>query len=123
MVPGYYSNWYMKSTSLYLECVQCDPPLSSYSPMGAMNIIPNMPPPTIHEDMISISGDFRIFIGDILQKEPSQRYSCKQLLQHPIFDDYNTNPQNLRDVAEEALDIWEGWSWEEGMEETETSSV
>ena len=65
-----------------IELAQADPPLSELHPMKALFQIPYRNPPTLARPG-DWSAEFVDFLGHCLQKNPAQRWSYDQLLEHP----------------------------------------
>jgi len=67
-----------------IELVDGDPPYMDESPVRALFLITQNPPPTVKDPSI-ISPEFADFLSKCLQKEPDQRWSCAELLDHPFM--------------------------------------
>lgn len=67
-----------------IELVDGDPPYMDESPVRALFLITQNPPPTVKDPSI-ISPEFADFLSKCLQKEPDQRWSCAELLDHPFI--------------------------------------
>jgi len=100
-----------------IECSQCDPPLANLDPLTAMYIIPVCPPPTLKE-VLEWSEQFKNFISLCLIKEPKDRPSVQELLDHEIFK--NINPHAFEDICS-CVDTWDDWSWAEDSHDNNNS--
>ncbi|KCV70914.1 STE/STE20 protein kinase [Fonticula alba] len=67
-----------------IELYDTDPPLAEYHPLRALFLIPNSPPPTVRNPR-RISRQFRDFLGSCLAKNPAERLTARQLLEHPFL--------------------------------------
>ena len=67
-----------------IEIAELDPPLAELHPMKALFRIPDAPPPTLAEPEIW-SPEFFDFVTKTLQKNPAQRPTSSELLQHPFL--------------------------------------
>jgi len=102
-----------------IECCQCDPPLAILEPVRALCVIPIAPSPTLSEGQWT--GLFIEFIGRCLDKDPEKRDSAALLLEHPIFDNIKNNAGVFLEILN-VLDDFDGWSWEESLED-KTGSI
>jgi len=86
-----------------IEMAQRKPPHSNIHPMRAIFMIPSRPPPTLDEPS-KWSPDFINFIERCLTKNPDDRPSAKQLLEHKFIQ--NAKPHTiLTDIIDESLRI------------------
>ncbi|XP_070534549.1 serine/threonine-protein kinase 3-like [Ptychodera flava] len=67
-----------------LEMAEGKPPYADIHPMRAIFMIPSKPPPTFRHPE-KWSADFIDFVNKCLVKNPSERASATQLLQHPFI--------------------------------------
>ncbi|WWC67143.1 uncharacterized protein I206_101050 [Kwoniella pini CBS 10737] len=66
-----------------IELAKGEPPLSEYHPMRVLFLIPKAKAPRLEEE--GWSANFKAFIESCLQKEPKDRATAKELLQHPFI--------------------------------------
>jgi len=66
-----------------IEMAESKPPYSNIHPMRAIFMIPSRPPPRLTEPE-KWSADFNDFVAKSLTKNPEQRPSAKELLEHPF---------------------------------------
>ncbi|WVQ85148.1 hypothetical protein IAT38_007313 [Cryptococcus sp. DSM 104549] len=64
-----------------IEMAKGDPPLSEYHPMRVLFLIPKARAPRLEEEE-GFSRDFMDFVERCLQKDPTDRATAKELLQH-----------------------------------------
>jgi serine/threonine protein kinase len=76
-----------------LECAQGDPPHMEESPVRALFLITTSPAPTLKEPE-KWSAHFNDFISKCLNLNPAERWSAKQLLEHPFL-----NVPNVEDTT------------------------
>uniref|UniRef100_A0A8C5WHM9 Serine/threonine-protein kinase 4 n=1 Tax=Leptobrachium leishanense TaxID=445787 RepID=A0A8C5WHM9_9ANUR len=67
-----------------IEMAEGKPPYADIHPMRAIFMIPSNPPPTLRKPELW-SKDFSDFINQCLVKNPEQRASATELLQHPFI--------------------------------------
>ncbi|KAI5170145.1 serine/threonine-protein kinase 3 isoform X1 [Manis pentadactyla] len=93
--------WSLGITSI--EMAEGKPPYADIHPMRAIFMIPTNPPPTFRKPELW-SDDFTDFVKKCLVKNPEQRATATQLLQHPFIK--NAKPVSiLRDLIIEAMEI------------------
>jgi len=92
-----------------IECSQCDPPLANLDPLTAMYIIPSTTSPML-SDVLEWSDNFKNFVNLCLAKEPKERPSVNELLNHNLFQKINSNA--FEEIAG-CVDTWDDWSWDE----------
>ncbi|KAL2767012.1 serine/threonine-protein kinase 3 isoform 1 [Daubentonia madagascariensis] len=93
--------WSLGITSI--EMAEGKPPYADIHPMRAIFMIPTNPPPTFRKPELW-SDDFTDFVKKCLVKNPEQRATATQLLQHPFIK--NAKPVSiLRDLITEAMEI------------------
>lgn len=86
-----------------IEMAEGKPPYADIHPMRAIFMIPTNPPPTFRNPQLW-SDDFTDFVKQCLVKNPEQRATATQLLQHPFVK--TAKPVSiLRDLINEAMDI------------------
>ncbi|XP_046944916.1 LOW QUALITY PROTEIN: serine/threonine-protein kinase 3 [Lynx rufus] len=93
--------WSLGITSI--EMAEGKPPYADIHPMRAIFMIPTNPPPTFRKPELW-SDDFTDFVKKCLVKNPEQRATATQLLQHPFIK--HAKPVSiLRDLITEAMEI------------------
>uniref|UniRef100_A0A8C1CPU5 Serine/threonine-protein kinase 3 n=3 Tax=Cyprinus carpio TaxID=7962 RepID=A0A8C1CPU5_CYPCA len=86
-----------------IEMAEGKPPYADIHPMRAIFMIPTNPPPTFRKPELW-SDEFTDFVKKCLVKNPEQRATATQLLQHPFIT--NAKPVGiLRDLITEAMDM------------------
>ncbi|KAI8892681.1 kinase-like domain-containing protein [Globomyces pollinis-pini] len=91
--------------SLGITCIEMAegrPPYHEFHPMRAIFMIPSNPPPKL-ADPSKFSPLFQDFIKKCLTKNPNNRPSAKDLLEHPFI----SNPRSakpLHDIIEQAIE-------------------
>jgi serine/threonine protein kinase len=68
-----------------IEMAEGAPPLSKLHPMRAVFLIPTRPPPTLQQCPGKWSLDMQDFLLQACIKEPGDRWSAQQLLEHPFI--------------------------------------
>lgn len=93
--------WSLGITSI--EMAEGKPPYADIHPMRAIFMIPTNPPPTFRKPELW-SDEFTDFVKKCLVKNPEQRATATQLLQHPFIT--NAKPVTiLRDLITEAMEM------------------
>uniref|UniRef100_A0A6G1SJW2 non-specific serine/threonine protein kinase n=1 Tax=Aceria tosichella TaxID=561515 RepID=A0A6G1SJW2_9ACAR len=69
---------------MVMEMVDGEPPFYNEPPIQAMKRIRDMPPPRL-QNQNRISPDLQNFLSHMLVKDPSQRATARELLQHPFL--------------------------------------
>ncbi|XP_063307283.1 serine/threonine-protein kinase 3 [Pelobates fuscus] len=93
--------WSLGITSI--EMAEGKPPYADIHPMRAIFMIPTNPPPTFRKPELW-TDEFTDFVKKCLVKNPEQRATATQLLQHTFIK--NAKPVSiLRDLITEAMDI------------------
>ncbi|XP_074056615.1 serine/threonine-protein kinase 3 isoform X2 [Macrotis lagotis] len=93
--------WSLGITSI--EMAEGKPPYADIHPMRAIFMIPTNPPPTFRKPELW-SDEFTDFVKKCLVKNPEQRATATQLLQHPFIK--NAKPVSiLRDLITDAMEI------------------
>uniref|UniRef100_A0A7N8XVH6 non-specific serine/threonine protein kinase n=1 Tax=Mastacembelus armatus TaxID=205130 RepID=A0A7N8XVH6_9TELE len=86
-----------------IEMAEGKPPYADIHPMRAIFMIPTNPPPTFRNpDLWSLA--FREFVGQCLVKNPENRATATQLLQHPFIKSAKPN-SILRALITDAMEI------------------
>ncbi|KAG7458107.1 hypothetical protein MATL_G00234660 [Megalops atlanticus] len=86
-----------------IEMAEGKPPYADIHPMRAIFMIPTNPPPTFRKPELW-TDEFTDFVKKCLVKNPEQRATATQLLQHPFIR--NAKPASiLRDLITEAMEI------------------
>ncbi|XP_031553292.1 serine/threonine-protein kinase 3-like [Actinia tenebrosa] len=86
-----------------IEMAEGKPPYADIHPMRAIFMIPTKPPPTF-KDPERWSEEFRDFVAKCLVKNPEERATASQLLQHPFIQGAK-QPGVLTNMIQEALTI------------------
>lgn len=81
---------------LCLELAQSYPPYIELPPLKAIIQIVTQPPPTLRHPE-RWSADFADFLTHCFEKDPEQRWSCDQLLQHPWITAVGDSPLDLEE--------------------------
>jgi serine/threonine protein kinase len=102
-----------------IEMAQGAPPYHNIHPMRAIFMIPSKPPPTL-EDPTKWGKEFNDFIAKCLVKNPDQRTTAEELLQHP-FITLERKGSVLAPLIEEANDLITKLGREEALGLTEGS--
>ena len=89
-----------------IELAEGKPPYADIHPMRAIFMIPSKPPPSFR-DLNKWSGDFIDFVNQCLVKDPRNRSTATELLEHNFIKNAKTSPQILRNVVDEANAIQE----------------
>uniref|UniRef100_A0A7N6C4M8 Serine/threonine-protein kinase 3 n=1 Tax=Anabas testudineus TaxID=64144 RepID=A0A7N6C4M8_ANATE len=93
--------WSLGITSI--EMAEGKPPYADIHPMRAIFMIPTNPPPTFRKPELW-SDEFTDFVKKCLVKNPEQRATATQLLQHPFIS--QAKPVSiLRDLITEAMEM------------------
>ena len=69
---------------MVIEMVDGEPPLFKEPPLQAMRRIKDMPPPQL-KNVHMVSPRLQGFLEKMLMRDPSQRASAAELLQHPFL--------------------------------------
>ncbi|XP_063815651.1 serine/threonine-protein kinase 4 [Pseudophryne corroboree] len=85
-----------------IEMAEGKPPYADIHPMRAIFMIPSNPPPTLRKPQLW-SKEFIDFINQCLVKNPEQRVSATELLQHP-FVKTTKGAAILRHLINEAME-------------------
>lgn len=100
-----------------IEMAEGKPPYADIHPMRAIFMIPTKPPPTFKE-ADRWSSEFQDFVSRCLVKNPEERATASQLLQHPFIQSAKS-VSVLNSMIQEALNIMEEESTREDNEEEE----
>uniref|UniRef100_A0A8C6LE69 non-specific serine/threonine protein kinase n=1 Tax=Nothobranchius furzeri TaxID=105023 RepID=A0A8C6LE69_NOTFU len=86
-----------------IEMAEGKPPYADIHPMRAIFMIPTNPPPTFRSPDLW-SANFQDFISQCLVKNPENRATATQLLQHPFIKSAKPN-SILRALIQDAIEI------------------
>uniref|UniRef100_A0A8D3B5B3 non-specific serine/threonine protein kinase n=1 Tax=Scophthalmus maximus TaxID=52904 RepID=A0A8D3B5B3_SCOMX len=86
-----------------IEMAEGKPPYADIHPMRAIFMIPNNPPPTFRNPDLW-SPAFQEFVGQCLVKNPENRATATQLLQHPFVKSAKSSSV-LRALITDAMEI------------------
>ncbi|KAJ8412132.1 hypothetical protein AAFF_G00143990 [Aldrovandia affinis] len=86
-----------------IEMAEGKPPYADIHPMRAIFMIPTNPPPTFRNPDLW-SQQFRDFVSQCLVKNPENRATATQLLQHPFIKNAKSN-SILRVLITDAMEI------------------
>lgn len=82
-----------------IEIAQGMAPYSTAAPMKVLLMTLQNPPPKLDRDVADrFSNEYKDFIATCLQKDPLQRPSSKELLQHPLFANGVNVPSDLESI-------------------------
>ncbi|XP_073251372.1 serine/threonine-protein kinase 3-like [Porites lutea] len=98
-----------------IEMAEGKPPYADIHPMRAIFMIPTKPPPSFKEDD-KWSKEFKDFVTRCLVKNPEERATATQLLQHTFIQSAKSLTI-LNNMIQEALNIMEEESTREDNEE------
>jgi serine/threonine protein kinase len=85
-----------------IEMAESKPPYWNIHPMRAIFLIPSRPPPKLSEPQ-KWSGEFQDFVARCLTKDPNDRPTAANLLEHPFIVNRSGDPSAvLKDVIEES---------------------
>uniref|UniRef100_A0A1A8G4Q4 non-specific serine/threonine protein kinase n=1 Tax=Nothobranchius korthausae TaxID=1143690 RepID=A0A1A8G4Q4_9TELE len=86
-----------------IEMAEGKPPYADIHPMRAIFMIPTNPPPTFRSPDLW-SANFQDFVSQCLVKNPENRATATQLLQHPFIKSAKPN-SILRALIQDAIEI------------------
>jgi len=89
-----------------IELAEGKPPYADIHPMRAIFMIPSKPPPSFR-NLNKWSSDFIDFVNQCLVKDPRNRATATELLEHSFIKNSKISPQILRNVVDEANAIQE----------------
>lgn len=82
-----------------IEIAQGMAPYHNAAPMKVLLMTLQNPPPTIESgNGASFSDEYKNFVATCLQKDPTQRPSSSQLLNHPLFANGVQKPPDLEEI-------------------------
>ncbi len=82
-----------------IEIAQGMAPYSTAAPIKVLLMTLQNPPPKLDKDVADrFSSEYKDFIATCLQKDPTQRPTSKELLQHPLFANGVTTPPDLESI-------------------------
>lgn len=85
-----------------IELAEGKPPLFEIASLRVIFLIPVRDPPTLKEKG-KWSNDFHDFLAKCLQKNPSDRPTAKELLEHPFIKRGTKNRHVLKKMVDEAM--------------------
>ncbi|KAI8998427.1 kinase-like domain-containing protein [Gaertneriomyces semiglobifer] len=110
--------------SLGITCIEMAegrPPYHKIHPMRAIFMIPTKPPPRLEKES-KWSSQFIDFIAQCLTKNPANRPSAEQLLQHPFIKNA-PGVHVLSEIISEAMDLIAQGALESSDEEDENDNT
>lgn len=91
-----------------IELAQGEPPYSDIHPMKVLFLIPKNPPPTLQGPF---SKTFKNFVELCLRRDPRERPSAKELLEHPFV-----KRARRTTYLTELIERYEGWQIRNGVQ-------
>nr|XP_032835926.1 STE20-like serine/threonine-protein kinase [Petromyzon marinus] len=88
-----------------IEAAETEPPHNDVNPMRVLLRIVRSPPPTLTRSPGLWSGEFHDILRRCLEKNVDQRWTAKQLLQHPFVADATDNRPLLELLAEARAEV------------------
>ncbi|XP_056129606.1 serine/threonine-protein kinase 4-like [Lampris incognitus] len=85
-----------------IEMAEGKPPYADIHPMRAIFMIPTNPPPTFRTPKLW-SSSFQEFVSQCLVKNPENRATATQLLQHPFIR--SAKPSSIKVLVTDAMEI------------------
>lgn len=70
---------------MIIEMIDGEPPYFDQPPLQAMRFIRDMPPPRFKDNMHKVSPRLQGFIDRMLVRDPTQRATAAELLEHPFM--------------------------------------
>ncbi|KAH8432623.1 putative Ste20-like serine/threonine protein kinase [Aspergillus melleus] len=89
-----------------IELANGEPPYSDIHPMKVLFLIPKNPPPTLHGNY---SKAFKSFVELCLRRDPRERPSAKELLEHPFI-----KRGRRTTYLTELIETYERWNMKNG---------
>lgn len=89
-----------------IELAEGKPPYADIHPMRAIFMIPSKPPPSFR-DLNKWSSEFIDFVAKCLVKNPQNRASASELLEHSFIKNAKSSTQILRHIIDEAHQLQE----------------
>ena len=75
---------------MIIEMIDGEPPYFDQPPLQAMRFIRDMPPPKIRDTMHRVSPRLQGFLDRMLVRDPTQRATAAELLEHPFIRQVNS---------------------------------
>jgi serine/threonine protein kinase len=70
---------------MIIEMIDGEPPYFDQPPLQAMRFIRDMPPPKFKDNMHRVSPRLQGFLDRMLVRDPTQRATAAELLEHPFI--------------------------------------
>jgi len=70
---------------MVIEMIDGEPPYFDQPPLQAMRFIRDMPPPRFKDNMHRVSPRLQGFLDRMLVRDPTQRATAVELLEHPFI--------------------------------------
>ena len=91
---------------MIIEMIDGEPPYFDQPPLQAMRFIRDMPPPRFKDNMHKVSPRLQGFIDRMLVRDPTQRATAAELLEHPFMRQV-ASPNCLMSLVQLPADIAE----------------
>lgn len=76
---------------MIIEMIDGEPPYFDQPPLQAMRFIRDMPPPKFKDQMHRVSPRLQGFLDRMLVRDPTQRATAAELLEHPFIRQASSN--------------------------------